>query len=76
LVLHGVDEDQWYTDFLSTGYENGLLIIIFKENLDFARLVVNEGRQHGGMNVGGKDAAENSDTWSLEVNLDVGDSEI
>jgi len=75
LVLSGVDEDQWYTDFVLTGYENSLLIIFFKENLDFARLVFNEGRQQRGDMREDKDAADNSDTWSLEVNLGVGDSE-
>jgi hypothetical protein len=75
LVLHGVDEDQWYIDFVSIGYESGLLITFFKENLDFARVVFNEGRQRGDM-IEDKDAADNSDTWSLEVNLDVGDSAI
>ena len=76
MVLHGVDEDQWYTDFVLTGYENSLLIMLFKENLDFARLVFNEGRQREEVNLEDKDAADNSDTWSLEVNLDVGDSAI
>ena len=71
MVLHGVDEDQWYTDFVSTGYESGLLIIFFKQNLDFARLVFNEGQQLKDVTLEDKDAGDNSDTWSLEVNLDV-----
>jgi hypothetical protein len=59
---------------VSTKYENGGLITFFKENLDFARLVFNDARQLGGLNLEDKDAVDNSDIWSLEVNIDVRDS--
>lgn len=60
------------TGFVTTGYENDLLTIFLKENLDFARRARNEGGQRGGLE--DKDVADNSDTWSVEVNLDVGES--